>query len=762
MQEVSMFNEPAPCLLWLLAAGVHRIVLIAFIVLFWSTTWAANNMGAQSLAAENSMMEVATFQNPVNRAGGGPQSIAGPRPYIDVTAYGCRGDAATNDTACIRAAISAACAFTIGGQSVHPIVIFPPGYYFVSQSQTPSTAPVFEIPCSNLTLRGMGTSAPIAFDRAPSVIIQSMPGSSPNGAPIFDVRYPFVGAGFTLQDLQIAGYNKALWIYKTTGVKLDNVTLSVQNTSLADNSALMLTNNFWFEWNGGECAGVEAANKYCILMTGDVPLGGEAPLSGLNFFFNMQGIGGMVRYDQRVNTVGSGPGNWVFDNIRAWEANQGPFLFISNSTGNSATAALPTVTNVTINNVSAADSGGGVGRFPLIELNSPGTNLQGVIIDMSIAGVGGSSAIQLDGGTASSILGCNIRSAGGSAFTAWTVVDSSGNPMPGCSIENHAGFDFIVPDQIDYGNARLRSDIFRHGNSNGPAIRLTYGNGTNRFAGVALDPLQGLMVNTGNDFGFGASIGQTVRGDLDISFPINYPPTSLTGKPITGGSIAAGTYYGTVYSSTNPASCNSTESAPSIQSAAVTLSGSHNAIKWSWTLPIAGVSPVLGYCVAVSKTPNFNAGMWQPAQTNWQFITGGTTTTLTMTALPTTGSVNTTVGVLSTAHRLTANSLGINTTSPVAHTLTQNGGYVCPIATKSSAYTLATGDCRIQVTGTTTITIPHILPAIGLTNIWHVFSISGVTKLACDSGTINASATITIPNNTGKDAYADGTNCFAQ
>jgi hypothetical protein len=726
-------------------AGMRSIALVAIIILVWSTTWAANNVRARASSRVRQMA---------------PQSSPGPRPYIDVTAYGCKGDAATNDTACIRAAISAACAFTIGGQQVHPIVVFPPGYYSVLQPQIPSKAPVFEVPCSNLTFRGIGTSGPAFGTRVPSVIIQSIPGAAPNNAPVFDLRFPKAAQSITFQDLQIAGYNKALWVYKTVQVKLDNVGLSAQDTSLADNAPLMLTNNFWFEWNGGTCDGPEAANKWCILMTGDVPIGGEAPLVGLALFSNLQGTGNLAHYDQRVNTVGSGPGSWVFDNIRGFEGGQGPaMIYISNSTGNPASAALALVANITISNVSAADSRG---SYPLIELNSSGTTLSGVNIDMSIGGNGGGAAIQLDGGTSSQLFGCNIRDGGSSSFTSWLVIDANGNPMPGCSIMNRAGFDFIVPDQTDYGNARLRSDIFRYGNSNGPAIRLTYGNGTNRFAGVALDPLQGLMVNTGNDFGFGASIGQTVRGDLDISFPINYPPTSLTGKPTTGGSIAEGTYYGTAYSSTNPASCNSTESAPSIQSAAVTLSGSHNAITWSWTLPIAGLSPVLGYCVAVSKTPNFNAGMWQPAQTNWQFITGGTTTTLTMTALPTTGSVNTTVAILSPAHRLTANSLGINTTSPVAHTLTQNGGYVCPIATKSSASTLATGDCRIQVTGTTTITIPHALPAAGLTNIWHVFSVSGTTTLACDSGTINGFATITITNNTGKEAYADGTNCFAQ
>jgi hypothetical protein len=748
-----MFNELAPRLPWLLAARSRRIVLIAFIVLVWSMTWAANNMGAHSSAVENWMTKVAIFRNPMNRAGGAPQSIAGPHPYIDVTAYGCKGDAATNDAACIRAAIRAACEFTVGEQLVHPIVVFPAGHYVVTQPQKPSRSPVFEIPCSNLTIRGMGTSSVPQFTRAPSVLIQSIPGPAPNNAPVFDVRFPGAVSGFTLQDLTVEGYNKALWVYDTTGAKLDNVTLSVQNTSLADNSALILTNVLWFEWNGGECVNAEIANKYCILMTGDAPIRGETPLVGLVRFDNMQGIGGMVRYDQRVNTVGSGPGSWVFENIRAWEANQGPFLSITNSTGNPDSAAIPAVGNITMSNVSSSDSGG---QFPLIQFG-PASLLSGVIIDMSLAGLGGSPAIVMN--PSAVIFGCNIRASGNTGFTAWDVIDTSGNPFPGCSITNLQGFDFITTNTG--GNSlNLRSDIFPQNAPQGPAVRLTLA--PNRFAGVALDPTYGLMLNTGNAFGFGAGIGETVAGSIDVEFPKNYPPTSLVGAPTTGGTIAAGTYYGTLYSSTSASTCNGTESAPSIQSAAVKLSGPNNAINWSWTLPIAGAVPVLGYCVSVSTSPNLKSGAWQPAQSNWQFISEASTASLAMKVLPTSGGPNVLISALTPAHRFTPNSFGIDTTSPVPHTLTQNGGYVCPIATKSSAYTLVTGDCRIQVTGTTTITIPHTLPATGLTNIWHVFSVSGTTALACDSGTINGSATITIANNTGKDAYADGTNCFAQ
>lgn len=741
-------------------ACVRRIAMVAIIVLLWSPTWARNAARTRSEASGNWVMQMPSLRKSLGRV---PQSFAGPRPYIDVTAYGCKGDASTNDTACIKDAISAACAHTTGGVAIHPIIIFPPGYYVVSQPQTPSTAPVFEIPCQYLTFRGMGTVAPAFGTRMPAVIIQSIPGATPNNAPVFDVRFPYVGAGFTMQDIQIAGYNKAVWIYKTVQAKLENVTLSVQNTGLADNSALELTNLFWFEWNQGTCNEPQIAGKYCILATGDVSIGGESPLVGLIHIHDLQGQGNFFRYDQRVNFTGSGPGSWVFDNVRGFEANQGPngFIYITNNTGNPASVALPSVNSITINNVTAADTFGA--NPPLIEVGSSGTSLSGVLIDNSIGGNAGATAIQFDGTIAagSQVRGCNIRSNGGNSTGAWQVVDSSGNPMPGCSIVNSNGFDFTVSDQLNGGNLRFASDINRFGNGNGPAIRLTYGNESNRFAGVALDPVQGLMVNTGNDFGFGASIGQTVRGDLDISFPLTYPPTGVNGTAIKGGRIATGTYYATVYSCTSM-SCNSSESAPSIQSAAVTLSGSNHAINWNWSLPISGTGVIHAYAVSVSTTPNFNHGLWNPSQTNYQVVVGGTTTTLAMTSLPTSGGPNTTVNTFAVSHRFTSNALGIGTTSPVAHTLTQNGGYVCPIATESSAYTLATGDCRIQVTGTTTITIPHTLPSAGLTNIWHIFSVSGLTTVACDSGTINGSATIAIANNTGKDAYADGTNCFAQ
>src|ERR1700721_1175864 len=199
-------------------------------------------------------------------------------PDIYVTSYGAKGDGRTDDRAAIQAAITAACSAQIGGVNIYPEIDFPAGYYVVNQPQTPSTAPVFEVPCNHLTFRGLGSSAGTQqFARAPMPVLRSIPGSRPNGAPIFDCRYLDCNVGITFRDLEIDGYNKALWFYGSTDNKLENVNLSVQKTGMADNSALELTNLFWFEWHGGECVTAEAAGTYCVLLTGETRLSTENP-----------------------------------------------------------------------------------------------------------------------------------------------------------------------------------------------------------------------------------------------------------------------------------------------------------------------------------------------------------------------------------------------------------------------------------------------------------------------------------------------------
>ena len=129
-----------------------------------------------------------------------------------------------------------------------------------------------------------------------------------------------------------------------------------------------------------------------------------------------------------------------------------------------------------------------------------------------------------------------------------------------------------------------------------------------------------------------------------------------------GGSIRAGTYYATMYSTT--ANCNSTESAPSIQSAGVVLAGAKNAISLTWTPPIAGLSNISGYCIAISTAPNLDKGMWQPDQFNYIFIPGAKTIHYSMLALPTAGGPDSVVSTMIPVHRFTPTSLGVNTLTP--------------------------------------------------------------------------------------------------
>lgn len=93
-----------------------------------------------------------------------------------------------------------------------------------------------------------------------------------------------------------------------------------------------------------------------------------------------------------------------------------------------------------------------------------------------------------------------------------------------------------------------------------------------------------------------------------------------------------------------------------------------------------------------------------------------------------------------------------------AGSVIDNGGLQLPLVVKSSSYTLAISDSWINVTGTTTITVPHAL--VG--QRWDVFnSGAGTVTLQADSGNINGAANITFGANIGKSVTCDGTNCFA-
>jgi len=581
----------------------------------------------------------------------GNETVTGPRPRVDVTAYGAKGDGVTDDTAAIQAAITAVCnsypQANAGGS-----IFFPPGIYVLSQPQLPSTAAIFPLPCGGLHfVGGNGTSSSTGaaqFNRAPQVrLVVNNIGSSPNGAAVFSMAGPV--ALNTFENLTINGQNQAMSLYDSGQNVLRNVCLTTITTGKTDNTPLKITNTFWFFMDDG-CLQAGSGSLPMALLTGETSLNGEAPLVGLAYFRGLEGTGGGIQYIQRVNTAGSGPGNIVFRDIAAVESSSTSFFTVTNATGNAGSVALPAMSELTFDNVTTSDAT--TPTNAVLEFNSSGSILQGVYMQNTFAGAGGEGpAIRIDAGT---LEGCHV--VGGSGLASSWVVDGNGMPVGGCSSENYNGFDFIVSTG---GPDRLRSDLFPVADVNGPPFRAAASG--NRFASVAIDPVLGYMFNIGNMFGFGASVAENATGTIDVQFATLYPPTNVSGTATTGGSLAAGTYYATV--TTTSDNCTH-QSVQSIQGAGVVVGGSNNAVSVTWTLPIAGLSAIDGYCVNLSTSPNMHGtAYWQPQQFGALFVAGASTNSTLLTAIPTGGTLLVT-STLSAAHRFTPTSLGINTTNP--------------------------------------------------------------------------------------------------
>ncbi len=255
--------------------------------------------------------------SPTSLSVSGSETVAGPRPRTDVTAYGAKGDSATDDTAAIQSAINAVCAEDLNHKST---LFFPPGSYVISQPQTPSTNPVFTGLCSGLTIEGSGGDYDAQFGTAPMSRMVASPGASPNAGAVFN---PNTINGVTFKNIEIHGYNQAVYVSgASNGTAFDNVCLVNNATSMADNVPLKLSQVIQLSWNGG-CIQAPDGNHDDVLIIGADTGGTEVQPAGLIFFNGAGGnfwIGNGVHYSQRVNTCCSGPGNFHFWNILVEDA----------------------------------------------------------------------------------------------------------------------------------------------------------------------------------------------------------------------------------------------------------------------------------------------------------------------------------------------------------------------------------------------------------------------------------------------------------
>ena len=707
-----------------------------------SSTSSGNNLSAYGLtlggnltvagnATINGTLTSSSFNPgtfaPSSLAVSGNESVAGPRPRVDVTAYGAKGNNTTDDTVAIQAAINAACqAWPNGGGGIY----FPPGSYLVSQPQLPSTAAVFNIPttCARLYFYGGNVSNGFeiqALGGAPMSAINVNAGAHPNGGPVFLLESgqgssTQGGVNSTFENLSINAYNQAVTVYGATTIRFQNVCLGVNGTTgLADNTPLKLTNTFQDYFNGGCLVTNGSGTTPIIEMTGETPLATEGSQDGLIYVSNVIAAGGGMQYIQRVGASGT-VGNFIFRNIVLEDAATDTFT-ITNTSGLLGQLALPRISSFTFDHVSGSDQV--TSSLALLNLNSSGTVASGIWVNHSYAGeVMFGYAVRVTAGSVNNVFvtGCGDYT----AVCTNGVVDANNNPVGGATVQTNNGFDYVV-NTADGGD-RLRTDIFPINLIDGPPLRATISG--NKYASLAIDPAAGLLFSDGQSFGFNSNISQTTDEAIDIGFAQTLPPTGVAATPTTGGTLAAGTYYYFVSSST-ASNCNAgNTSAFSQPSSAVVISGSNNAAMVTWTLPSSGTAPVAGFCVARSTNNPLLAGFSLPNQ----FVSGATTTSYTDAGF-TGGSYNQPpVNQMQSVHRFTPTSLGIDTLSPQYNLDVKGTAAVNSLNQVQKAERFSGSDAGVQIN--------NCLAAASTT--------SGVCDARGLTGTLTATHHISFPANT--------------
>lgn len=686
----------------------------------------------------NCLLSVNSSTSPTQLNILGDVAFAGPRPYIDVTAppYNCDPNSGADCTAGIQLAINDACAYS---GNAAPAIYFPFGFdaYKVSQPQAPDNSPIFDLPanCAGLHPIGEGFSkqAP-QFSRSPQAVIQVGHCGTPGTGPVFKVDTN--ANAITFENLAIEGCNQGVEVTGASGTTFKNTCVSnfgSGGTGLAANTALYLLDSVQFLDFYGGC--ITAGGPTAVLMQDD---SSGTPIANINFYGTRMAGDGMEYLTTALGHPTGGGGDITLDHIVDEDCNA-PLFSVVDSSGSQNMGGFG---NLILTNPVMADCGA---TYPILQLNMPGDYLFGV--DISLPQGSNSAAQAIQALSVGSIGFIHISGCGGFCTTA--AVDGSGNPLAGVVEDNQFGHDY----QVSAYAGRLRTDTIGFV---GDPLRI-FPSGVNpSFATLGLDLTEGLLFNQAQGLGYSGGVAQFAPNSVGIEFPTVLPPASVAAAPTTGGTLPNGTYYVAVYGEIGGSGCSggTTESAPSSPVVPITLSGSNDAISVTWSLPTPNMSS--DFCAVASSGPIPGADGNMPtvhvssSSTNATIITNNA---LNPNPIP--------VAPMTEYHRYTYNAFGVNTTSPVPGTLTDNGGFVAQKNTYSSAHTLLVSEHTVFVTGTTTITVLHALPTSGLASEWLVInSGTNTVTLACDSGNINGGATVTLAANASGIVTADGTNCW--
>ncbi len=281
-----------------------------------------------------------------------------------------KGDGQADDTAALESAIAETCAH--GGS-----LVLPPPAVFYKISQTVA------IPCGGLHIIGTGFSAGRQFDQFffPPMVSIKMVNREPE--PIFSPP-----SYTTFENLDIEGYNQAVLVRSAVNVSFRNVCMSVLGTTgLDDNTPLKITNSFWIWFKGGCLMANGSTTTPILIMSGEQPEHGEAPLDGLITIEDVTGAGGGMKYIQRVGQWGTA-GNLVFRNITI-EDLQTDILSMTSENG----ARYGEFENITFDHVNTSDGT----PVAVISTHDPSLIIKGLFINQSRGGGSGKVRGQVSG-----------------------------------------------------------------------------------------------------------------------------------------------------------------------------------------------------------------------------------------------------------------------------------------------------------------------------------------------------------------------------
>jgi hypothetical protein len=624
---------------------VRKILFATLILFMMEANILVANAQQQATGAKSSgnwVKQVATPRNTATTSSSA--GISGSHSYVDVTAYGARGDSSTDDTAAITAAITAACDTTIAvnGLAMHPAVAFPPGIYRVAQPQNPSTSPVFSIPCNFLEFRGYSGGGSAQFSAPTSSIVVTR-GASPNAAPVFLIQGTNGAKNIRFTDLSVTGYNEAFWLRSTENIWFINAPMTVTgSTGLTDNTPLKITNTIWvWRIQGSNAEASSGTTTPTVIYSNETPLGSETPNDGLIFTSDVIDAGNSEQIIQRVAEPSGVVANMTFDHITL-ENGTSAFLTATNTSGSAMT-----VGPMEFSYDEVAD---GLTTAAFLNLNDS----QGIMFGITMNNVmSGPYAIQVLAGHVYDfhVTGCNT-------VCSDQVVDANGHAIgTGTYTERYGASDHI-------GDNAFLSNAPTAGLGNEFSANATLSDrwapSGGQYASVGIDGNFGTLFGLGNSNGFNAGLKQSSIESLDVQFAQTLPPTGFSGRATTGGSLAAATYYAQIWTATN-STCGRNYSAPTLASGVV-VGRSNNAINFTWIVPITtpATSSIAGYCLQIQTS----AIVPGSEIFNYLFVSGESTTSFAYTGQTQSSGQFAPANTMVSLHRFTPTSLGIGTLNP--------------------------------------------------------------------------------------------------